>query len=117
VDIQKQLESLVGKEARFQNIQQAVMQAIMQQKSPIIVIISTGAGKSMLFTLPASCLTGLTVVVVLLVSLRGDMKNQCNRAGIECVKWNSWKPHKWASVVLVTPEAAVSKSFRNFINQ
>ena len=88
----------------------------MQQKSPVVVIIGTGAGKSMTFMLPAACSTGVTIVVVPLVSLRGDLKDQCVKAGIECAEWESRKPHEWALVVLVTPESAVSKSFGNFIN-
>ncbi|KAH6612357.1 hypothetical protein C7974DRAFT_289225, partial [Boeremia exigua] len=68
--------------------------------------MGTGAGKSMAFMLPASCSTGVTVVVVPLV-----------QAGIECVEWDSRKPQEWASVVLVTPESAVSESFGGFINR
>ena len=82
-----------------------------------MVIMGTGVGKSMLFMLPALCSTGVTVVVVPLISLRGDIKTCCKKAGIECVEWDSRKPHKWALVVLVTPESAVSKSFGNFINR
>ena len=86
VDIQEQLKLLVRKEARFWNVQQAVMQVIMRQKSPIIMMMNMRVGKSMLFMLLASCLMGLTVVVVPLVLLRGDMKNRCDRMGIECMK-------------------------------
>ena len=82
-----------------------------------MVVIGTEAGKSMLFILPASYLTGVTVVVILLVSLRGNLIDHYNKAGIKCIKWNSCKPHKWASIILVTPESAVSKDFGNFINQ
>jgi superfamily II DNA helicase RecQ len=46
------------------------MHAIMRQKSPIVAIIGTRAGKSVLFMLPASCLTGVSVVIMLLVLLR-----------------------------------------------
>jgi superfamily II DNA helicase RecQ len=67
--------------------------------------------------LPASCLTGVTVVIVPLVLLRQDMKTRCDRAGIKCVEWDSRRPHKWAQVVLVTPKAAVGEAFRHFINQ
>ena len=117
VDIQGQLEGLVGKEARFRGVQRPAIEAIMQQKSPIVVIMGTGVGKSMAFMLPASCSTGVTVVVVPLVSLRGDMKDRCMKAGIECVEWDSRKPNEWASVVLVTPESAVGEGFGNFINR
>ncbi|KAF2174793.1 P-loop containing nucleoside triphosphate hydrolase protein [Zopfia rhizophila CBS 207.26] len=89
----------------------------MQQKSPIVVIMGTGAGKSMAFMLPASCSTGVTIVIVPLTSLRGNLKDRCDEVGIECVEWESRKPHEWASVILVTPESAVSDGFGNFINR
>ncbi|OCK86521.1 uncharacterized protein K441DRAFT_599367, partial [Cenococcum geophilum 1.58] len=75
-------------------------------KSLVIIVMGIGAGKSMLFILPASCSTGVTVVVILLISLRDNLKNRCDKAGIKC-----------ASVVLVTPESAVSEGFRDFINR
>jgi superfamily II DNA helicase RecQ len=37
-----------------------------------------GAGKSVLFMLPAFVSSGVTIVVVLLVVLRFDMKERCN---------------------------------------
>ncbi|KAH8688030.1 hypothetical protein GQ44DRAFT_638423, partial [Phaeosphaeriaceae sp. PMI808] len=85
-------------------------------KSPIVVIIAIGAGKSITFMLLASCSTGVTVVIVPLLSLKGHMKDRCTKAEINCVEWDSHKPHEWASVVLVTPEKAVSRGFSNFIH-
>ena len=73
-----------------------------------------------MFMLPAACAAaagGLTVVVVPLVSLRGNIKDRCDELGIECVEWSGRRPHEWASVVLVTPEAAVGESFGHFINR
>jgi superfamily II DNA helicase RecQ len=42
------------------------------------VIIGIGVGKSVLFILPASVSSGVTIVVVLLVVLRFDIKERCN---------------------------------------
>ncbi|KAK4233031.1 P-loop containing nucleoside triphosphate hydrolase protein, partial [Achaetomium macrosporum] len=70
--------------------------------------------------LPAACAAGaggLTIVVVPLVSLRGDIKDRCDALGIECVEWSGRRPHEWAPIVLVTPEAAVSESFGHFVNR
>jgi superfamily II DNA helicase RecQ len=117
VDMQQQLELIVGKGAEFRGVQRPALETIMRQKSPVIAIMGTGGGKSMLFMLPAACSTGLTVVVVPLISLRGDMKDRCDKAGIECVEWESRRPHEWAQIVLVTPESAVGDAFGNFINR
>ena len=62
------------------------IEVIMRQKSPVIVVIGTRAGKSILFILPASCSTGVIVVVILLISLRGDIKRRYKKVGIKCVK-------------------------------
>jgi hypothetical protein len=40
----------------------------------------------MLFILPASYLTGVIVVVILLVLLRGNLIDYYNKVGIKCVK-------------------------------
>lgn len=49
VDIQCQLKDLVRKGARFRSVQRPAIEAIMHQKSPIVVVMGTGAGKSMVF--------------------------------------------------------------------
>jgi superfamily II DNA helicase RecQ len=51
-----------------------VIEVIIRQKSLVIVIMGTRVGKSILFILPALCLIGVTVVVIPLISLRGDIK-------------------------------------------
>jgi superfamily II DNA helicase RecQ len=59
----------------FRGMQQPAIKAIMQQENPVVVIIGTGAGKSIAFMLLAACLTRVTIIVVLLVSLRGNLKD------------------------------------------
>jgi superfamily II DNA helicase RecQ len=49
----------------------------MQYKSLVVAIIGTGAGKSVLFMLLALVLSGVTIVVVLLVALWFDIREQC----------------------------------------
>jgi superfamily II DNA helicase RecQ len=69
---------LLGEEAAFCSVQKPAIQAIMQYKSPVVAIIGIGVGKSVLFMLPASVSSGVTIVVVPLVALRFDMKERCN---------------------------------------
>jgi superfamily II DNA helicase RecQ len=66
----------------------------MQHKSLVVAIIGTGAGKSVLFMLPALVLSGVTIVVVLLVALQFNMKDWCEQLGIVSAEWNSQQPHK-----------------------
>jgi superfamily II DNA helicase RecQ len=46
----------------------------MQHKSPIVAIIGIEAGKSILFILPASISSRVTIIVMLLVTLRFNIK-------------------------------------------
>lgn len=117
VDMQRQLEEVLGAGARFRGVQKEALEAIMRQESPVVVVMGTGGGKSMLFMLPARCSAGMTVVIVPLVSLRGDMRKRCEGLGIGCVEWSAGRPEEWATLVLVTPESATSTTFWNFINR
>jgi superfamily II DNA helicase RecQ len=89
----------------------------MQHKSLVVAIIGTGAGKSVLFMLPASVSSGVTIVVVLLVALRFNMKDWCKQLGIVSAEWDSWQLHEWAQVLFVTPEVAVGEAFGHYINR
>jgi hypothetical protein len=117
VDLEGELKAMVGPKAQFRGVQEGALRAIMAQKSPVVVVMGTGGGKSMLFMLPARCSTGLTIVVVPLVSLREDLRDRCRMAGIECAEWDVRRPHEWAQLILVTPEAAVGEAFGQFVNR
>ena len=54
----------------------------MQYKSLVVAIIGTGAGKSVLFMLPALVLSGVTIVVVPLVAWQFNMQEWCKQLGI-----------------------------------
>jgi superfamily II DNA helicase RecQ len=49
VDIQQELRQMLGEQATFQGLQELALKAIIKNESPILVIIGTGAGKSLLF--------------------------------------------------------------------
>jgi hypothetical protein len=67
---------------------------------------------------PAACdPTELTVVVVPLTSLRQDLHRRCVEVGLECAAWDWHEPPDAASVVLVTPESAMSDGFATFLNR
>jgi superfamily II DNA helicase RecQ len=101
----------------FRGNQGPVIQAIQTGVSPIVATMPTGGGKSMFFMLPAFAAGGLTVVVVPLIALRGDMVQRCQRAGISCIEWESRRPPDEASIVLVTPESALGTDFQRFLNR
>ncbi|PKX96294.1 uncharacterized protein P174DRAFT_509563 [Aspergillus novofumigatus IBT 16806] len=78
----------------------------------------TGGGKSMLFMVPVfTAPGGTTIIVVPLIALRADMTRRCQELGISCVPWESRRPPNAASIMLVTPESAVSPDFQMFLNR
>ena len=118
MDVDAQLQQMMGKTAEFRGVQREAIQAIVAGKSPVVSVMPTGAGKSLLFMLPAWAEQGgTTVVVVPLIALRGDMMRRCLGLGISCAAWDSRQQPDAAAVVLVTPESAVSKEFVTFLNR
>ena len=61
----------------------------MQGDAVLIVVLPTGAGKSVLFLLPAvpPLDTGVSVVIVPFVALIGDLVRRARTAGLDCLHW------------------------------
>ena len=118
INIHGKLKELMGENAEFRGLQEKTIHAIMTGQSPIVSIMATGEGKSMLFMLPAYCVYGgTTIVIIPLCSLQEDLERRCRELRIECVQWDSRRPHETASIVLVTPESAVTKTFNTYVNR
>jgi hypothetical protein len=116
VNIDQELRRLYGDHAQFRGKQREAVDAIMMNKSPVVVVMGTGVGKSLCFMLPAaSCPGGLTIVVVPLVSLQGDLMDRCQKLNISCAEWRSDRVPGDVSIVFVTPESAMTKRFQDFI--
>lgn len=117
-DMTEAVRQMTGdSEMQFRGVQGPAMQAIQHGASPVVVVMPTGGGKSMLFMLPAWVAGGLTVVVVPLIALRAELQDRCTMLGIPCVAWESRRPPDEASIVLVTPELALSTEFTTFLNR
>jgi superfamily II DNA/RNA helicase len=107
-----------SREAKLRGVQEPALTAILHGASPVVAIMPTGGGKSVLFMLPALVEpSGITVVVVPLIALREDMSRRCEELGIRCEEWKSSRPSDGATIVLVTPESAVSEDFATFLNR
>jgi superfamily II DNA/RNA helicase len=102
------LRRMMRAQVSLRSVQGRAMQAIQAGESAIVAVMPTGAGKSVLFMLPAWAEPGGTsVVVVPLKGLREDMLRRCEALGIACAVWNERRQPDAASIVLVTPEAAL----------
>ena len=104
-------------DATFRGKQEEALMAIqVRRDNPVVAVLGTAAGKSMLFMLPAFCSAGVTVVVVPLLSLRDDMMRRCKDLGISSLAWSATTPYRMAQIVLITPEGANKPTFRAFLN-
>ncbi|KAH2270118.1 hypothetical protein KXW02_001791 [Aspergillus fumigatus] len=98
MDLEAAVQCMTGQpDMQFWGVQDLAMRAIQQGESPVVVVMLTGGGKSMLFIVPVfTAPRGTTIIMVLL---------------------ESWRPPDAASIVLVTPKSAVSPDFQTFLNQ
>ena len=113
--LQEAMDRFVGPGATFRSPQQREgLLAVLQGESPLVVILPTGGGKSLLFMLPATLPdANTTVVVVPFVALMEDLLQKCQDAGIDCIEWREDRPGK-ASIVLVAAETAAQKTFLDY---
>jgi superfamily II DNA helicase RecQ len=65
---------MYGAKAQFCGLQKPVLKAIIQNKSPVLVVIRTSVGKTLLFQILAiSVGFGITVIIMLLILLQDYM--------------------------------------------
>jgi superfamily II DNA helicase RecQ len=92
-DRQQVLQKITGQGAEFRGLQQAGLEAIINRVIRVMIIIRTGGRKSLFFiVLAASSKEGVSIVVVLLTSLREDLRDRCSKAGIRCTEWDGSSP-------------------------
>lgn len=68
-----------------------------------VVILPTGAGKSLCFMLPALMIDGITLIIYPLLSLMTDQKRRLDEANIDCVVFSGGKSEReweemWAEI-------------------
>ncbi|KAK0352147.1 hypothetical protein LTR59_017192 [Friedmanniomyces endolithicus] len=105
MDAQAELSWMMRKAMTMRSVQGEAMQAIQRGDSHIVTVMPTGAGKSVLFMLPAFVEPrGVNIVVVPLKGIRSDMIHRCQQLGIRWAVWEEGAVTDGASIVLVTPE-------------
>jgi superfamily II DNA helicase RecQ len=118
------LEMLYGKGAKVRSELQANAIKFVMEKSPIsVVIMPTGAGKSILFTVPAAFREAkLTVVIVPLSALLDDMVKRCQNLGLRTHKWDGLSSHSEkalgsAHIVVAGTWSCRNASFRTWLKK
>lgn len=84
-DLHALLRERFGFEA-FRSGQEEVVRTVMEGKS-LLAVLSTGAGKSLCYQLPALALPGVAIVVSPLISLMEDQVYNCWANGIKEATW------------------------------
>jgi superfamily II DNA helicase RecQ len=75
----------MGPDAEFRGVQYKILQALRQRHKNVFGIMPIGGGKSLTFMLLARCsLGGVTIVVVPLTALEGDIVRRCKESEIKC---------------------------------
>ncbi|KAM0362018.1 hypothetical protein ACHAO7_011321 [Fusarium culmorum] len=103
---------LRDEDAQFRSPQQeeAVRLATAKQ-SPLVAVLPTGGGKSLVFMVPAMLAgAGVTIVVAPYAELKRQLVTRCVDAGLDCKPWPEAR-ESWPRVTLVSAEAAVTDDF------
>ena len=97
--------------------QECALTTIMLWTEQVVVVMVMGEGKSLLFMLPCTLPdAGVTILVLPLVSLRGDLLRRVRALGIDHAVWAPGEQPE-APLVFVTVEAAGFKSFRAYAHK
>ena len=80
----------------------------MQRRSPVVAVMGTSIGKSVLFILLATASRlGVTIVVVPLDLLYSNMVDRCCAVDIRCEVWVAERLADGTQIVIVIPEGVV----------
>lgn len=119
-EVQRAMQRALGrKEVSFRSEQQEEgLNAVMRGETPLVVILPTGGGKSLLFLAPA-CLerdVGMTLVVVPYRQLTNEFVKRACGLGIECEEWKSETTDPTALMV-VSADMLVDHRFLDFASR
>jgi superfamily II DNA helicase RecQ len=66
--------------------QEQALYTVLNNQTPLVIVLPTGGGKSLLFMLPACIKEGVTVVIMLYQALIKDLVKQICKCGINCIE-------------------------------
>ncbi|CAA9967212.1 RecQ family helicase [Pyrenophora teres f. maculata] len=79
--------------------QERALHAVLEGQTPLVVVLPTGGGKTLLFTVPACLdLEGVTVVVVPFRALLLNLMERVLATGVTCAEWKGMKPPNTSTV-------------------
>jgi superfamily II DNA helicase RecQ len=118
-EVRRAMQQVLGQEeVGFRSVQQEqAMYAVLDGQTPLVVVLPTGGGKSLLFTVPAFLEAGgVTVVVVPYRALIEDLVQRIQNCGVDCIEWKHGETNPAAVVVVSADVAGDVTSSGNFIS-
>ncbi len=112
----------------FRDNQEEIIQAILKNRD-VLAVMSTGAGKSLCYQIPALLMPGVTLVISPLIALMNDQVAQLKKVGISAAAWHSGLTNRAVSILMddliagrikllyISPERLQQASFKSFISQ
>lgn len=113
--MRKALGKSAADEVSFRSAaQERALRAVADGRTPLVVVLATGGGKSLLFMAPA-CLDdpGVTVVVAPFRALVEDTVRRLRGRDIDCLEWRDGEANA-AAVVVVSADVAVGAGFLTY---
>lgn len=101
---------------KFKSIDQArcyfAMEATRKQRESVILVMATGAGKTLPILLSAQAKdSNTTVVITPFVALMDDFQKRCSEAGVECERWEPNIGGRPTIIVVAAETMANSQKF------
>ena len=116
IKIDQALRHLFGPSGKFRSEKQEEgLLAVIEGKSPLFIILPTGAGKSLMFEIPA-LFNGVksTIVIVPLDALAENLLQRCKDDRIDTIIYGRGTP-RYAKIIIIITETAISSNCRQFI--
>ncbi|CAN9385033.1 unnamed protein product [Alternaria alternata] len=116
--VYKAMQQVLGQQdVGFRSAEQELaLHAVIDGQTPLIVVLPTSRGKSLLFSVPA-CMDDarVTVVVVPYRALIKDVVDRMQKCGIDCMEWKHGESSPAAVVVVSADAAGDTTSNGNFL--
>jgi len=116
IKIDQALRHLFGPSGKFRSEKQEEgLLATIEGKSPLFIILPTGAGKSLMFEIPALFKGAKsTIVIVPLVGLAENLLQRCKNNRIDTIIYGRGTP-RYAKIIIIITETAIGSTCRQFI--
>ena len=115
-EVRRAMRQVLGlAEVSFKSLEQEQsLHAVIAGQTPLVVVLPTGGGKSLLYMVPA-CFEdpGVTIVVVPYRALIADTVDRVRKAGVDCLEWTASEVNP-AAVVVVSADRVGSGHFLDY---